>query len=103
MACISRSRRWWIRGASEARDGVKKTGEQPFKALPQFCFVPFMLHSYSKNGTPKRVETKMRYRTLMGRKGIGRAVFLLGMDDNIRKKISSAVKDRTFTVWIICS
>ena len=22
---------------SEAWDGVKKTGEQPFKALPQFC------------------------------------------------------------------
>jgi hypothetical protein len=24
--------------ASEARDGVKKTGEQPFTALPQFYF-----------------------------------------------------------------
>ena len=27
-----------ILGASEARQRVKKTGEQPFTALPQFCF-----------------------------------------------------------------
>ena len=35
---ISQGRRWWILGMSEARYEVKKTEEQQFKALPQFCF-----------------------------------------------------------------
>ena len=38
-ARISQGRRRWIRGAIEARDTVKKTGEQPSTALPQFYFM----------------------------------------------------------------